>query len=205
MRGNPSGHIRTTDVRAKFGARIVALTLTLIGINAQSARPSTDSSSSTAAWHAIEMTLHMKRVFAAPPDAVFRVWTDEWSIMQWFAHRANVHWSQLPALEARPGGHFTWTVIGNDDGKEVFSFHGTYRVYEPPTRLAFTWEWQSLPIAGVEGPGRTVVTIMFVAKGHDTKLTLTQTGFANQAARAAHEKGWRRCFDGIDEALREVR
>lgn len=69
-------------------------------------------------------------------------------------------------------------------------------------RLAFTWEWGSLPIPGVEGPGNTLVTIEFVDKGKATAMILTQTGFSGEAARDAHEKGWNRCSDGIEQLLR---
>ena len=44
--------------------------------------------------------------------------------------------------------------------------------------------------------------IEFIGKGKDTAVTLTQTGLANVEARNAHEKGWNRCFDGIEHVLR---
>jgi uncharacterized protein YndB with AHSA1/START domain len=46
------------------------------------------------------------------------------------------------------------------------------------------------------------VTLKFVPAGKGTIVILTQTGFGSQAARQAHEKGWNRCFDGIEQLLR---
>jgi len=82
--------------------------------------------------------------------------------------------------------------------EQVFHFHGPYREYRAPRKLSFTWEWESLPISGVEGPGNTLVTLKFVPAGKGKVVILTQTGFASQAARQAHEKGRKRCFDGIE-------
>ena len=113
-----------------------------------------------------------------------------------------MHWSADPTVDAKVEGHFRWCVISNNNEKEIFSFHGTYRELRSPVKLAFTWEWESLPIPGVEGPGKTLVTIELVDKGHETAVILTQTGLLSEAARDAHEKGWNRCLDGIEYVLR---
>jgi len=147
------------------------------------------------------MTLRNNRTLAAPSDRVFRVWTDLGSIKQWFGYKAGVHWSAEPTVDAKVGGDFRWSVVSNDSEKERFSFHGTYRELRPPEKLVFTWEWESLPILGVEGPGKTLVTIELVDQGHETVVVLTQTGLPSEAARDAHEKGWNRCLDGIEYVL----
>ncbi len=46
------------------------------------------------------------------------------------------------------------------------------------------------------------MTIDFVAREQGTELMLTQTGFSSLAARNAHEKGWNRCIDGIEQLVR---
>ena len=159
------------------------------------ARPADNGEASSSA------PLHIVRDFAAPREQVFRAWTDAESIRQWFPYHAGVHWTD-PPTDATPGGHFGWIVASDDNEKEIFAFHGTYREVQPPEKLAFSWNWAWLPIPGVEAPGRTLVTLEFLSKGEDTTVILTQTGFANEAARQAHEKGWNRCLDGIQELLR---
>jgi uncharacterized protein YndB with AHSA1/START domain len=108
-----------------------------------------------------------------------------------------VHWSRNPAIEARPDGHFRWSIVSDDNDQEEFAFHGTYREVELGKTLAFTWEWQTLPVDGVNGPGITLVTIQFLREVDSTKVLLTQSGLPNEAARNAHDKGWQRCLEGI--------
>src|SRR5207237_154302 len=47
----------------------------------------------------------------------------------------------------------------------------------------------------LDGPGCTVVMIGLFDRGSQTEVVLTQDGFDNAAARAAHERGWVRCLD----------
>ena len=129
------------------------------------------------------------------------MWTQPADVKKWFVHGARVHWSENPAIDARPGGQYRCSVVSNDNDAEIFAFRGTYREVERARKLVFSWEWHTLPIDGVEGPGNTLVVIEFVQQGTATKVVLTQTGLPNEAARDAHDKGWRRCFDGIASAL----
>jgi uncharacterized protein YndB with AHSA1/START domain len=151
---------------------------------------------STAAY-----SLRVERTFAAPRDKVFRVWIDSEAVKQWFIHGAPVHWSQAPAIDARRGGHYSWSVASDDNNHEVFAFHGKYHEVKRGRKLVLSWEWQTLPIEGVESPGNTLLTIEFLEKGRTTKVVLTQTGLPGEEARNAHDKGWKRCFDGMEKLL----
>ncbi len=159
---------------------------TLAPIRAEAERPSRNS-------------LHIGRTFDAPRTRVFHAWIDPEAIKKWFADSAPVHWSPEtgPSVDARTGGNYRWRLVSDDNEKEVFEFHGTYREKHAPEKLTFTWEWESLPIEGVAGPGKTLVTVEFFEQPGATKLVLTQTGFPNDAARDAHAKGWARCLDGM--------
>lgn len=139
----------------------------------------------------------VERTIKAPPEKVFLAWIDPESVKKWFVHQAAVHWSRNPAIEARPDGHFRWSIVSDDNDQEEFAFHGTYREVELGKTLAFTWEWQTLPVDGVNGPGITLVTIQFLREVDSTKVLLTQSGLPNEAARNAHDKGWQRCLEGI--------
>ena len=145
--------------------------------------------------------VHIERAFEAPRARIFQIWTDPAAIRKWFVYGARVHWSQDPIVDAKPGGHYSWSVVGDGDDHEVFTFHGIYREVEWGKKLVFGWQWQSLPIDGVEGPGNTLVTIQFLQQGASTKVVLTHSGLPSEAARDAHNKGWQRCFDGIEKLL----
>jgi NAD(P)-dependent dehydrogenase (short-subunit alcohol dehydrogenase family)/uncharacterized protein YndB with AHSA1/START domain len=147
----------------------------------------------------------IERTMDAPPDKVFRAWIDPEAVKKWFVHQATVHWTRNPEIDAKADGHFSWSVASDDNDQEEFAFHGTYREVEPGKKLAFTWEWQTLPIEGVDGPGKTLVTIEFHRRGDSTKVVLTQSGLPNEAARNAHDKGWNRCLDGLSKLFPEQR
>lgn len=146
-------------------------------------------------------SLRIERTLDAPPEKVFQAWIDPNAVKSWFAHAAPVHWKSSPAIDAKPGGRFHWTVISNDNPGDVFEFRGTYREVESPKKLAFTWEWESLPIEGVELPEKTLVCVEFFGQGRATRVVLTHSDFPTKAARDAHDKGWRRGFDGIAQFL----
>jgi len=94
-------------------------------------------------------------------------------------YKGSVHWRTQPTVDTKVGGHFSWSVVSNDNNPDVFHFHGTYRECSSPSKLAFTWEWESLPIPGVAGPGNSLVVIEFIDAGTYTAVILTKTGFAS--------------------------
>jgi uncharacterized protein YndB with AHSA1/START domain len=147
--------------------------------------------------------VHIERTFKAPRARIFQIWTEPGAVKEWFVYGAPVHWSRDPVTDARAGGHYSWSVVSDDDEREIFAFHGTYREVQWTKKLVFSWEWQAVPIEGVEGPGNTLVTIQFLQQGPSTKVVLTQTGLPSEAARDAHNKGWQRCLDGIAKVLPE--
>jgi len=143
------------------------------------------------------LTVCVERTIEAPPDKAFRAWIDPEAVKKWLVHQAPVHWTQNPEIDAKVDGHFRWSVVSDDNKEDEFAFHGTYREVEPGKKLAFTWEWQILPIEGVNVPGKTLARVEFLRNGNSTKVVLTQSGLPNAAARDAHDKGWRRCLEGI--------
>jgi len=147
--------------------------------------------------------LRIERSLKASPDTVLRLWLDPAAVRSWFTYHASVRWSREPQIEARLGGHYDWEVVSATEPAEVFHFQGTYLQIESGSTLAFSWNWEHLPIEGVTGPGRTQIEITLVPQGNGTKLTLLQRGFASPAARAAHLKGWNRCLDGMRQLLEE--
>src|SRR5207302_11171676 len=146
-------------------------------------------------------SLRIERTFEAQRSRLFQLWIEPEAVKKWFVHGATVHWSQDPAIDARPGGDYTWSVVSDDNDQEIFAFHGRYREVQLARKIVFSWEWRTLPIEGVNGLGNTLVTIDFFEQGRKTKVVLTQTGLPSEVARDAHDKGWRRCFDGIAKLL----
>ena len=155
------------------------------------------------AQHALGFTLRLERSFTALCAELFRLWLEPEAIKKWFVYHAPVHWVRPPKVEATPGGQYNWSVTSDDDQQKVFTFHGTYYEIKSNQKIVFTWEWDTLPIEDIEGPGNTVVTLEFVQQGESTRLTLTQANLPSEASRQAHQKGWERCLDGMTKLISE--
>jgi uncharacterized protein YndB with AHSA1/START domain len=104
--------------------------------------------------------IHAERVFDAPRDRVFALFTDPTLIPEWWGPTTVVD-----QMDVRPGG--TWRFVSHDaDGSEK-AFKGTYREVTPPERIVQTFE--------LEGPWGNphVETFTFEDLGERTKLTIT--------------------------------
>ncbi len=110
----------------------------------------------------------------ARPEAVFELFTTERGLVRWMARDASI--------DLRPGGAWRWV---HDNGAAT---SGTYLEIEPPTRLAFTYGWESGEFADVE-PGTTRVDVTFEPIDGGTRVTVAHAGLpARHVDR--HAAGW---------------
>ena len=135
--------------------------------------------------------LQIRRAFAAPPERLFKAWTTPEELKRW--HAPGPLTCVLADIDLRVGGRFR-IHMREPDGKE-HRVAGTYRVLQPPTKLVYTWQWETKSMNN--DLLETVVTLEFLPKGTGTELVLTHEGFANEETRASHEHGW----TGIMEKL----
>jgi uncharacterized protein YndB with AHSA1/START domain len=85
--------------------------------------------------------IHVERVFAAPRDRVFAVYTDPELIPEWWGPHGTT--TIVDQMDVRPGGG--WRFVSRDsDGSET-AFRGTYREIAPPERIVQTFEWEGMP------------------------------------------------------------
>ena len=85
--------------------------------------------------------IHVERVFDAPRDRVFAVYTDPELISEWWGPRGTT--TSVDEMDVRPGGRWRF-VIRNSDGSET-GFRGVFREVAPPERLVQTFEWEGMP------------------------------------------------------------
>lgn len=111
---------------------------------------------------------------AAPPDAVFDLFTTAVGLERWMAREASV--------DLRPGGSWRWTHDNGDTSS------GEYLEIERPTRLAFTYGWESGGLAEV-GPGSTRVDVAFDAVDVGTRVTIFHAGLPSNVVDR-HSAGW---------------
>jgi uncharacterized protein YndB with AHSA1/START domain len=105
--------------------------------------------------------IHVERVFDAPRDKVFAVYTDPELIPEWWGLRNAT--TIVDQMDVRNGG--SWRFVMRDaDGSET-GFRGTYREVTPPERIVQTFEWEGMP-------GHvSVETATFEDLGDRTKVT----------------------------------
>jgi uncharacterized protein YndB with AHSA1/START domain len=128
----------------------------------------------------VNPSLRLTRHFPATPKVVWRAWTDASALKQWFGPDASE--VSIAQVDVRVGGRFH-IVFSTLDGEE-HDVSGTYRIVEPPDKLAFTWAWKSTP------ERESLVTLTFKPAVGGTDFTMLHEQFFDQTARDNHERGW---------------
>jgi uncharacterized protein YndB with AHSA1/START domain len=105
--------------------------------------------------------IKIERVFDAPRDRVFAVYTDPQLIPEWWGPHGTT--AVVDRMDVRPGGDWRF-VMHSSDGSQT-AFRGTYREVSPPERIVQTFEWEGMP-------GHiSVETATFEDLGERTKVT----------------------------------
>jgi uncharacterized protein YndB with AHSA1/START domain len=144
--------------------------------------PSPDAPSATAD-SALAFTV--TRMLDAPREAVFAAWTDPVQFARWMGPGTIT--TEVQQLEPRVGGAYRLVFRGVPGDRNVV--HGTYREFDPPARLAFTWAWAQ-DMANHVGGHESLVTISLRAVGTRTELTLAHERLESVASRDGHGAGW---------------
>jgi uncharacterized protein YndB with AHSA1/START domain len=119
----------------------------------------------------IEQTVRI----AAPPETVWKFWTEPQRLVEWWATDAEV--------VAEPGGLFR-VVVGHGP-----VMRGTFVELDPPRRLVFTFGWEGNAPAGPLPPGSTRVEVTLTPESGGTLLVLRHFDLPAHHA-ADHRKGW---------------
>jgi uncharacterized protein YndB with AHSA1/START domain len=109
---------------------------------------------------------------AAPPEVVFRYFTDEARHPQWMGREVT--------LDPRPGGLYRCVM------NEQATVRGTYVTVDPPRQVVFTWGFE-----GNDGipPGSSTVEVTLTPSPAGTIVRLVHTGLPHPAL-APHDEGW---------------
>ena len=130
-----------------------------------------------------ERELVITRIFEAPRQLVFKMWTEPEHLVRWWGPRGFTTISGR--MDVRPGG--AWSRLMRAPNGSVIRKHGVYREIVAPDRLVLTYVTDDL--AGNPGP-ETLVTVTLADLDGKTRLTLHQAAFQAIAARDDHRRGW---------------
>jgi len=81
------------------------------------------------------------RVLDAPPELVFKAYTDPELIPQWWGPRRYT--TTVDKMDVRPGGVWRFVQRAADGGEHAFN--GVFREIVPPKRLVYTFNYEGTP------------------------------------------------------------
>lgn len=128
--------------------------------------------------------LVLTRDLNAPREKVFAAWTDVKQSSIWWVPKDCTLVSC--ELDVRPGGKWRRTMRGPNGN--LIAKYGTYREVLPPERLVFTYN-SDYANGTVDPETLVTITLEALADGR-TRLTLTHSGFWDEASKVSHIGGW---------------
>lgn len=134
-------------------------------------------------------SLRISRRYPAPPEKVWRAWTDPQVLSRWFGP-GDTGSVTLADMDVREGGRYH-IRFSTPDG-EVHDVSGVYLEVVENRRLSFSWAWKSTP----DRVSRVTIVLEPVDGG--TGLDFQHDQFFDQAARDNHERGWTGTFAKLD-------
>lgn len=140
-----------------------------------------------------DRTIVIERTFAAPPERVFRAWTDPATLTKWWGPEGYT--TPEYKMDVRPGGQYRTTMVG--PAGESHTCSGMYREVVPAKRLVFTWAWEENGKRGHE----TEVTVTFEPAAGGTKMRFVQAVFDSMEQRDNHNQGWESSFNDLARVL----
>jgi uncharacterized protein YndB with AHSA1/START domain len=136
-------------------------------------------------------TITIVREFDAPPEKVFRAWTEPELFVRWIGpHSIDTrveHW------DARTGG--SWRYVALRDGEHVAGFYGSFHEVRPNERLVQTFTFEGVPdgvsletmtFQALPG-GRARTTAVSVVESLEVRNTILSSGM-DVGVREGYEK-----------------
>ncbi|WP_353142123.1 SRPBCC family protein [Acinetobacter pragensis] len=127
-------------------------------------------------------TVQLHRVFSAPPERVFRAFTDPDALVKWMApHGFTAH---VEHSDVRTGGSYRMYFTNFSTGTK-HSFHGDYHQVVDNQLLRYTDQFDMPELAG-----EIEVTIELKAVSVGTEVKITQAGLPDVIPPEACYLGW---------------
>ena len=139
-------------------------------------------------------TILIAREFDAPPERVFRAYTDPDLLVRWLGPRRMT--MRIDVYEARTGGSYRY-VHREDDGTE-YGFRGVFHEVRPDERIVQTFAYDGFP------DGVSLETTLFEDLGGRTRVTTTSLMASLDARDAMIRSGMRRGVTEGHERLDEL-
>jgi len=133
------------------------------------------------------VTLH--RVFTAPPEKVFRAFTDANAMASWLPPYGFV--CAVHSMDVKVGGSYKMSFTNFTTGHS-HSFGGKYMEIKPNELLKYSDVFDDPNL-----PGEMITTITLKKVSVGTELTATQTGIPSMIPTEACYLGWQESLDKL--------
>jgi uncharacterized protein YndB with AHSA1/START domain len=143
--------------------------------------------------------LFITRVFDAPRELVWKVFTDPKLVAQWFGPRK--YKTTVEKMEPRPGG--LWRMVQKDESGNEHAFRGVHHDALAPERIIATFEYEGFP-------GHVLLqTVVFEDLGGQTKM-IEQLVYQSVADRdgmvgSGMQEGSDESMDQVAELLEKMK
>jgi uncharacterized protein YndB with AHSA1/START domain len=148
----------------------------------------------------IDTGFTIMRSFNASPERVWRMWTTPEGIAKWWGDGAKEmdYAFRVEKMDVRAGGAFAFRMTGN--GHDLVN-HGTYRVVDPPRRLAWTWHFDIF-LAPDEKPYDVPIEVTLTATPTGgTQMVFKQGPLARREDTLGSRDGVLKNLEMLDRAL----
>jgi uncharacterized protein YndB with AHSA1/START domain len=139
--------------------------------------------------------IEITREFNAPPDLLFRAYTDPALLVQWLGPRKYA--MTIDRYEARDGG--TWRYVHSDDSGNAYGFHGVFHGTPSLDGIVQTFEFEGAPghvsletVTFEERGGKTVLRQHAVYQSVADRDAMVESGM---------EEGLNDSLDRLDELI----
>ncbi|WP_172300355.1 SRPBCC family protein [Pseudoruegeria sp. HB172150] len=145
-----------------------------------------------------ERTVRVKRAFAAPPDLVYKAFTEPGLLRRWLLGPPGWEMS-VCEMDLRVGGKYRWRWRNQENGQE-FGFYGEVTELDPPGNISHTEYFDPGDVGGDMGKG-SAVTTSFAAEGAGTRMTVTIVYDSAEDREAAMSTGM---TDGMEMSYQRL-
>jgi uncharacterized protein YndB with AHSA1/START domain len=148
--------------------------------------------------------LVLARLIDAPPETLFRCWTDPKVMPEWLCPKP---WTvEITKQELKPGGASNLIMRGPDGEESVQD--GVYLEVVPGRKLVFTDAYTEGWVP-TEGGGMMTATVTFEPQADGRTLYVARVGHPTAEKKAQHEQmgfheGWGIVADQLEETAKRL-
>lgn len=155
-------------------------------------------------------TLYIERVFDAPKELMFDIWSDGEKISQWWGPKG---WTTpVSKMDFRVGGTWHYMMKGPDDGSEWANMEawgiGTYISIDPPDKIIYEDAFTDESGKSNEDMPISKITVEFISEGEQTRLVTKAEYPDEEKLKTVLEmgmvEGFTQQLDRLDDYLIEL-